>query len=145
MARTVLGARGPALERSETESSVSRSGRVVAVARRYLGARYAWGGASPAGFDCSGFVMWVYSQFGVNLPHTEAGQLASGQPVSADDLQPGDIVVFADTYRGGLSHTGIYLGDGRFVHAGDEAHGVLVSKVWDSYWGPRFVGASRSL
>jgi cell wall-associated NlpC family hydrolase len=60
-------------------------------------------------------------------------------------LQPGDVLVFANTYRRGLSHVGIYLGDGQFVHAADERHGVLVSSLWDSYWGPRFVGASRAM
>ena len=118
---------------------------VADLAQQYVGSPYRWGGISPSGFDCTGFVLWVYSQFGVGLPHNEAGQLASGDRVGADDLQPGDILVFANTYRRGLSHVGIYLGDGRFVHAVDESHGVLVSNLWDSYWGPRFVAASRPI
>ena len=89
--------------------------------------------------------MWVYGQFGVSMPHNEAGQLSTGERVDANDLRPGDVLVFANTYRRGLSHVGIYLGDGRFVHAVDEAHGVQVSTLWDSYWAPRFVGASRAL
>jgi cell wall-associated NlpC family hydrolase len=111
----------------------------------YVGSRYRWGGASPAGFDCTGFVMWVFAQFGVSLPHTEAGQLASGTAVETDDLRAGDVVVFANTYRRGLSHVGIYLGEGRFVHAADERHGVQVSSLWDGYWGPRYVAATRAL
>jgi hypothetical protein len=87
--------------------------------------------------------MFVYGQFGLSLPHNEAGQLASGPSVESDDLQPGDVLAFENTYRRGLSHVGIYLGGGRFVHAGDEAHGVLVDDLWDGYWGPRFAGASR--
>lgn len=118
---------------------------VAYLAEQEVGAPYRWGGTSPAGFDCTGFVLWVYGQFGVELPHNEAGQLASGPSVAADDLQPGDVLVFANTYRGGLSHTGIYVGNGRFVHAVDERHGVAVSSLWDSYWGPRFVGASRAI
>ena len=118
---------------------------VADLAQQYVGSPYRWGGTSPAGFDCTGFVMWVYSQFGVSMPHSEAGQLASGERVDANDLRPGDVLVFANTYRRGLSHVGIYLGDGRFVHAVDEAHGVQVSPLWDSYWAPRFVGASRAL
>ena len=114
-------------------------------AQQYVGTPYRWGGASPAGFDCTGFVMWVYSQFGVSMPHNEAGQMASGERVSADDLQPGDVLIFANTYRAGLSHTGIYVGDGEFVHAADERHGVTVSALWDSYWGPRLVGATRAI
>ena len=119
--------------------------QVADLAQQYVGSRYAWGGSSPAGFDCTGFVMWVFGEFGVSLPHNEAGQLASGDRVNAEELQPGDVLVFANTYRRGLSHVGIYLGDGRFVHAVDERHGVLVSSLWDSYWGPRFVGASRAI
>jgi cell wall-associated NlpC family hydrolase len=118
---------------------------VADLAQHYVGSRYAWGGSSPAGFDCTGFVMWVFGQFGVALPHNEAGQLASGDQIGADDLQPGDVVVFANTYRRGLSHVGIYLGNGHFVHAVDERHGVQVSELWDGYWGPRFVGASREI
>jgi cell wall-associated NlpC family hydrolase len=119
--------------------------QVAELAHEQVGARYRWGGTSPAGFDCTGFVMWVYSQFGVDMPRSEAGQLASGAPVSADELQPGDVLVFANTYRRGLSHVGIYLGEGQFVHAVDERHGVMVSNLWDGYWSPRFVGASRAL
>jgi cell wall-associated NlpC family hydrolase len=120
-------------------------GEVAYLAEQYVGTPYRWGGASPAGFDCTGFVMWVYSQFGVDLPHNEAGQLASGSSVAADLLRPGDVLVFANTYRSGLSHVGIYVGNGQFVHAADERHGVTVSNLWDSYWGPRFVGATRAI
>ena len=123
---------------------VARGNEVADLAEQYVGSPYRWGGASPGGFDCTGFVMWVYSQFGVSLPHNEAGQLASGESVNADDLQPGDVLVFANTYRRGLSHTGIYVGNGQFVHAADERHGVMVSALWDSYWGPRLVGAARA-
>ena len=123
----------------------ARGDEVADLAEQYVGSPYRWGGASPSGFDCTGFVMWVYAQFGVALPHNEAGQLASGPSVSTDDLQPGDVLVFANTYRRGLSHTGIYVGDGKFVHAADERHGVMVSSLWDGYWAPRLVGASRAI
>jgi cell wall-associated NlpC family hydrolase len=119
--------------------------QVSDLAQQYVGSAYRWGGSSPAGFDCTGFVMWVYSQFGVALPHNEAGQLASGPRVGTDELQPGDVLVFANTYRRGLSHVGIYVGDGRFVHAADEWHGVMVSSLSDGYWGSRLVGASRAM
>ena len=118
---------------------------VADVAEQFVGSPYRWGGTSPAGFDCTGFVLYVYSQFGVSLPHDEAGQLASGPRVSTDDLEPGDVLVFANTYRAGLSHTGIYIGDGLFVHAADERHGVMVSALWDSYWSGRLVGATRAI
>ena len=115
------------------------------LAQQSVGSPYRWGGTSPAGFDCTGFVMWVYSQFGVDLPHNVAGQFASGPSVAAEDLAPGDVLVFANTYTRGLSHVGIYIGDGQFVHAADERHGVTVSSLWDSYWAQHFVGASRAL
>ncbi len=127
------------------DNSAAPGAEVADFAEQYVGSPYRWGGTSPAGFDCTGFVLYVYSQFGVALPHNEAGQLASGPSVSPDDLQPGDVLVFANTYRAGLSHTGIYIGDGQFVHAADERHGVVVSALWDSYWGPRLVGASRAI
>jgi cell wall-associated NlpC family hydrolase len=143
--RVAVGCVGAALLSGASVASAQSiaGGDVADLAQHYVGSRYAWGGSSPAGFDCTGFVMWVYGQFGVSLPHNEAGQLASGPSVAADDLQPGDVLAFANTYRRGLSHVGIYLGGGQFVHAGDESHGVLVDQLWDSYWGPRFVGASR--
>lgn len=128
-----------------TDPAPDPGAEVADLAEQYVGSPYRWGGTSPAGFDCTGFVMFVYSQFGVSLPHNEAGQLDSGPRVSADDLQPGDVLVFANTYRAGLSHTGIYIGDGQFVHAADERHGVMVSALWDSYWGPRLVGATRAI
>jgi cell wall-associated NlpC family hydrolase len=135
-----------ARESAPDETPAPQPGQAVAdLAVQYEGAPYVWGGTSPRGFDCTGFVLWVYSQFDVALPHNEAGQLASGAPVDADDLQPGDVVVFANTYRAGLSHTGIYVGEGRFIHAVDEGHGVMISNLWDGYWSPRLVGASRPL
>jgi cell wall-associated NlpC family hydrolase len=116
---------------------------IADLASSYVGTPYVWGGTSPAGFDCTGFVQFVYRQVGSFLPRTEAGQLAAGARVPADELEPGDVVVFANTYRSGLSHTGIYLGDGQFVHAVDERHGVMISELDTAYWSVRLVGASR--
>lgn len=118
--------------------------RVVAVAMTALGAPYRWAGVSPAtGFDCSGFVLWAFSQFGLAVPHSEVGQLNAGARLGANELAPGDIVVFKNTYKPGPSHTGIYVGDGRFIHAVDVGIGVVISNMWDSYWGPRFVAGVR--
>jgi cell wall-associated NlpC family hydrolase len=134
------------LSSTSVASAISTPGSQVAdLAQQYVGSRYVWGGSSPAGFDCTGFVMFVFGQFSVSLPHNEAGQLGSGAAIGPNDLQPGDVVVFANTYRRGLSHVGIYLGDGKFVHAVNESVGVMVSSLWDDYWGPRFVGASRPI
>jgi cell wall-associated NlpC family hydrolase len=149
-ATAVAAAPDAAVEEVSDEDVVVRvpaaAGAAVAnLAQGYVGSRYRWGGTSPAGFDCTGFVQFVYGQFGVSLPHDEAGQLAIGAPVGSDELEPGDVLVFANTYRRGLSHVGIYVGAGQFVHAADERHGVTVSDLWDGYWWPRLVGATRAV
>ena len=120
------------------ESSASRSRRVLAIAKRYLGARYVWGGASPSGFDCSGFVMYVYRQVGVSLPHKVAKQYRYGRPVIRARLEPGDVVFFDR-----LHHNGIYLGDGRFIHAGRSGGGVTISRLDESWYRSRWNGGRR--
>src|SRR5207244_6144477 len=85
-----------AVAAAAAESSASRSLRVIALAQRHLGARYVWGGSSPAGFDCSGLVMYVYARVGVSLPHSALRQYRYGVPVPRDRLGPGDGVFFAD-------------------------------------------------
>jgi cell wall-associated NlpC family hydrolase len=124
--------------------SATAGGRIVGVASRFLGTAYVWGGHSPSGFDCSGYSWYVYQQAGINIPmHDLWGQLQAGPRVRAADLQPGDLVFFVNTYQAGLSHVGIYIGGGRFINAIDYGRGVGVSNLGDSYWGPRFFGASR--
>jgi len=116
---------------------------VVSAAMKYLGARYVFGGTSPAGFDCSGFVWYVHKMLGKSVSRGLWGQLNGGPRIALNALQPGDTVFFANTYMPGLSHAGIYIGGGRFVHASDESSGVKISSLSDSYWGPRYIGASR--
>ena len=118
--------------------------QIAELALGYVGFPYVWGGASPlTGFDCSGFIQYVLGRVGVGMNRVAADQYQQGEPVAAGQLQPGDLVFFANTYTVGLSHAGIYLGDGRFVDAGTERTGVRVASLWDPYWGPRFVGARR--
>ncbi|HEY3111045.1 MAG TPA: LysM peptidoglycan-binding domain-containing protein [Chloroflexota bacterium] len=118
---------------------------VVAQASRFLGYAYVWGGHSPrVGFDCSGFTWYAYQLAGRSIPmHDLWGQMQSGPRVSQGNLQAGDLVFFANTYMPGLSHVGIYIGGGRFIHAGSERTGVTVSSLSDGYWGPRYYGATR--
>jgi len=116
----------------------SRYGGVVGIAMGYLGTPYVWAGASPGGFDCSGFVMFVYSQVGVSLPHNAAAQYGYGTPVSQSDLQPGDLVFFD-----GLGHVGIYIGGGQFVHAPHTGDVVKISSLSDSWYASTYVGARR--
>jgi len=126
-------------------TSISGGGgaSVVSAAMRHLGARYVFGGTSPAGFDCSGFVWYVHKAMGRPVSRGLWGQLNGGPRVALSALQPGDTVFFANTYMPGLSHAGIYIGGGRFIHASDESSGVKISSLSDSYWGPRYIGASR--
>jgi peptidoglycan DL-endopeptidase CwlO len=108
----------------------------AAVALQYLGVRYAWGGSTPAGFDCSGLVMYVYAQLGIQLPHYAADQYLSGTPISRSSLQPGDLVFFD-----GLSHVGIYIGNGQMVHAPHTGDVVRISNL--SEFDSGYVGARR--
>jgi peptidoglycan DL-endopeptidase CwlO len=115
-------------------------GGVVGIAMQYLGVPYVWGGASPSGFDCSGFIMYVYSQVGVSLPHHAASQYGMGVPVSRDQLQPGDLVFF-----NGLGHAGIYIGGGQFIHAPHTGDVVKISSLSDSWYASTWVGGRRIL
>jgi peptidoglycan DL-endopeptidase CwlO len=110
---------------------------VVAIAEQYLGVPYRWGGASPSGFDCSGLVMYVFSQVGVSLPHSSYSQYGMGSPVSRDQLQPGDLVFFD-----GLGHVGIYVGGGSFIHAPHTGDVVKISSI-SGWYASTYVGARR--
>ncbi len=116
----------------------SQYGGVVGIAMQYLGTPYVWGGASPGGFDCSGFVMYVYAQMGVSLPHHAADQYNYGVPVSRDQLEPGDLVFFD-----GLGHVGIYIGNGQFIHAPHTGDVVKISSLDESWYAATYVGARR--
>lgn len=116
----------------------SRYGGVVGIAMRYLGVPYKWGGASPStGFDCSGFIMYVYAQIGVSLPHYTGSQYAMGTPVSRDQLAPGDLVFFD-----GLGHNGIYIGGNNFIHAPHTGDVVKISSM-TGWYASTYVGARR--
>jgi len=110
-------------------------GQAVAIAERYLGVPYVWGGASPSGFDCSGLVMYVYEQLGVSLPHNARAQYDSLPHVSESDLEPGDLVFFD-----GFGHVGIYIGGGMMIHA---PHTGTVVQIASLSGGGSFAGAAR--
>jgi len=111
--------------------------RAVDIALRYLGT-HSWAGASPAGFDCSGFVMYVYGKLGIGLPHSSSMLWGVGRPVDRNDLRAGDIVFF-----NGLSHVGIYVGNGTFVHSPHTGDVVKISRFSEAWYGSTYDGARR--
>jgi len=118
----------------------------VRVAERYRGTPYVWGGESKNGFDCSGFIMRVMRDLGYRaLPHSAAEQFNYGMPIARVNLKPGDIVFFANTYKRGVSHVGIYLGQRRFIHAANSRVGTIVSSIDEPKWVEHYAGARRLL
>ena len=130
---------------SSTVPSGSYGSSAVSIAYQYMGVPYVYGGASPSGFDCSGFTMYVYAQLGVSLPHGATPQLNYGTYVSRSELQPGDLVFFSDgSYP--ASHVGIYVGDDQFIHASSSSSNgycVCVSSLNSNYYSRNFVGGRR--
>jgi peptidoglycan DL-endopeptidase CwlO len=116
---------------------VGHAGGVVGIAMQYLGVPYVWGGASPSGFDCSGFTMYVFAQVGISLPHNAAMQYGYGSPVSRENLQPGDLVFF-----NGLGHMGIYIGGNQMIHAPHTGDVVKISPL-TGWYAETYVGARR--
>lgn len=123
--------------------------QVVALAMNYLGVPYVYGGESPKGFDCSGFILYVYKQFGYSLPHSASSQWqSSGVYVERSELQPGDLVLFCDPSRSNgksCSHVGIYIGNNEFIHASSGSSGkcVKISSLGQDYYNRYYKGAKR--
>ena len=116
---------------------------VVSKAFQFLGTPYIYGASGPKAFDCSGFTAYVYSAFGISLPHYSVAQAQIGKAVSRGSLQPGDLVFFnTDSY---LSHVGIYIGNGQIIHASSGSGKVTVSELGSSYYSTRYAGARRIL
>ena len=115
---------------------------VIAAAARYVGVRYRWGGMSPAGFDCSGFIGYVLRSVNVIVPRTTYTMWVQGAPVPRDHLRVGDIVFFSTT-RPGPSHAGIYIGGNQFIHASSGFGRVLVTSLDHRFYRPRYLGARR--
>jgi cell wall-associated NlpC family hydrolase len=124
--------------------SVSMS--IVDFAKRLVGVDYVWGGTSPRGFDCSGFVRYVFENFGVTLNRVSSEQAKQGSKVSKDDLIPGDIVFF-DTNGGHnrINHVGMYIGGGKFIQASSEYSSVVISDITDGFYANSYMTARRVL
>jgi cell wall-associated NlpC family hydrolase len=119
---------------------------VVRVARKYKGAKYKWGGASPKGFDCSGFTWYVYQKAtGMDIGRGVDAQWDRGRSIGKNDWKPGDIVFFKNTFERGLSHNGIFIGGDEFIHAENEKTGVVISSLSSDYYSDHYAGARRLL
>lgn len=137
--------KGPGLasaRKAPPKQEVSRSnGGLIQTAKQYIGVPYKFGGVTPQGFDCSGYVQFVFAKHGAQLPRTADVQYRTGKAIHRRQLIPGDLVFFT-TYAPGASHNGIYIGKDQFIHA-SSSKGVMISRLDESYWKPRYLGARR--
>jgi len=130
--------------RARVSNVVSQTHDLVFSALSFMGIPYRWGGSTPeSGFDCSGFVQYVFRQVtGLTLPRSSFDQIRQGIAVARDSLQPGDLVFF-NTMRATASHVGIYIGENRFIHAPRSGKTVEIADMTNVYWQARFDGARR--
>jgi len=119
-----------------TATSISKSQMIIDEAKKYIGVPYLWGGTTPAGFDCSGYVQYVYAKVGISIPRTTSTQFSGMKSISTP--APGDLV-FYNTSGSGVSHVGIFLGNNQFIHAGST--GITISDMTSTYWKPKYLGA----
>lgn len=122
------------------ESEQSKARQITDTAKSFIGVPYKFGGTTPKGFDCSGFVQYVFDKKKINLPRAADMQYKVGKSITPKSLQQGDLVFFS-TYEKGASHCGIYLEQGKFIHA--SSHGVMISRLDETYWKARYLGARR--
>lgn len=123
-------------------ASADSATNLVNTARSYIGTPYSYGGTTTSGFDCSGYTQYVFKQQGISIARTTDQQYAMGTSVAKNDLLTGDIVFF-NTSGSGVSHNGIYIGSGKFIHS-STSQGVMISSINDpAYWGSRYIGARR--
>jgi cell wall-associated NlpC family hydrolase len=126
-----------------TNTASAASDSLVQRAKSLLGTPYKWGGTTTKGFDCSGFLNYVYRTKNVSLPRTANAMYRKGTPVSRSQLRSGDLVFFKTSSRAAVTHAGMYIGNGKFIHS-SSSRGVSISDInSDSYWKQRFVGAKR--
>lgn len=146
-AETSSAATASAVTASAVSYNASFGSSVVALAKQYIGCPYAYGASGPRSFDCSGFTSYIYKQMGVRIPRGASGQYGAGTAVSRENLQPGDLVFIADpAYTAGypVSHVGIYIGNGQFIHASSYRYeGITISSLFTGHYGSYYAGARR--
>ena len=128
-----------------TSTSSALGDQIVALAKQYLGTPYVLGGNGPSSFDCSGFTKYIYAQFGYSLNRTATDQLQNGVSISRDELQPGDLVFFKYNTSKPVSHVGIYIGNGEFIHASTNRYMVQIDQMNTGHYANVFVYARRIL
>ncbi len=132
------------IEQQAPEQQVAPGQLIANFALAYVGYPYVAAGNTPAGFDCSGFSQFVIlNMLGWDIGHAVEGQPAAGWWVDWDGWLPGDLIFFQNTYRPGISHVGIYIGDGQIVHAENYDSGVTIDSIYSDYYGSRYYGAVR--
>jgi len=138
--------RGSGSPRTENTTSAATKGEKIAeYAKKFIGVKYKWGGTTPDGFDCSGLVYYVFKQFGITMPRTSKEQANKGTTVKKSELKPGDLLFF-DTNgsnNGVVSHVGIYIGNGKFIHASNPRSNVKITDVNDSFYAKAYVKSKR--
>jgi cell wall-associated NlpC family hydrolase len=144
--RMVAASKQQAEAEGKTANNLQGNTRNDAIVRgglAYRGTPYRFGRTGGGAFDCSGFTQAVFRKQGINLPRTAEEQYRLGKPVDKNNLRAGDVVFFKNTYKQGISHVGIYIGDGQFVHASSGQHSVTVSNLSGSYYQQHWAGAKR--
>ncbi|MDF2633901.1 MAG: hypothetical protein K0R78_775 [Pelosinus sp.] len=126
--------------KKNNENTQDKAKQITDLAKSFIGVPYKFGGTTPKGFDCSGFVQYVFDKRKIALPRAADEQYKVGKKIIQKDLRQGDLVFFS-TYEKGASHCGVYLEHGKFIHA--SSHGVMISRLDESYWKTRYLGARR--
>lgn len=130
--------------RTHRISAVDRQ-KLLNDARYFKGGKYVWGGTTPQGFDCSGYVQYLYKKHNINLPRTAWQQSKQGQVVEKENLQKGDLLFFLTDKKRGIpiTHVGIYIGNGKFIHAASKKKGIIISPITHGSYAETFVSARR--
>jgi hypothetical protein len=135
-----------AVTKSKIKGSAYLRDELVKAAKTFIGVPYLWGGTSAEeGFDCSGLTMTVYQLNGLNLPRTSAEQYSAGETIDRSELEKGDLIFFATSGRGKISHVGVYIGDGKFIHAPRRGKKICIDSLSSEYFGKRFMGGRSYL
>ena len=138
----VLKLQGAESSTSAQPTQTNLADAIINESEKYIGSPYLWGGSTPSGFDCSGFVNYVFAKEGISVPRTSATLFAGGTSVTT--LEKGDLVFYTTNGVGTVSHVGIYVGNNEFISA-TTSHGVVIQSLNNTYWAPRYLGAKRYL